>query len=156
MEDLKKENKKLNNDISEIKVDKKKIKELKKEIDDLNKEISELVKENGKLSNEVDETNNRKEEYKEKYKKAIKELSDEKEINALVEQKVKNLERKLEEYNINEYDDEKTKTYKISNINKVNEIEVEKLSRKYVSPSNYRKNTSAFSTNNTSKNRKII
>ena len=32
----------------------------------------------------------------------IKELSDEKEINALVEQKVKNLERKLEEYNINE------------------------------------------------------
>ena len=156
LEDLKKKNKKLNNDISEIKVDKKKIKELKKEIDDLNKEISELVKENGKLSNEVDETNNRKEEYKEKYKKAIKELSDEKEINALVEQKVKNLERKLEEYNINEYDDEKTKTYKISNINKVNEIEVEKLSRKYVSPSNYRKNTSAFSTNNTSNNRKIL
>ena len=74
-----------------------------------------------------------------------------------MEQKVKKLERKLEEHNINEYDDEKTKTYKLCSMNKVNEIEVEKLSRKYVSPYNYRKNTSPLSTNNTSNNnRKIL
>ena len=154
LEDLKKENKGLNNKISE---NKKTIKDLKIEIDDLNKGLSEFVKENEKLNNELEEKNTRKEEYKEKYKKTLKELSDEKEMNILMEQKVKKLEKKLEEHNINEYDDEKTKTYKISSINKVNEIEVEKLPRKYVSPYNYRKNTSAFSTNNTSNNnRKIL
>ena len=73
-----------------------------------------------------------------------------------METKVKNLETKLAEHNINEYDEGKTKTYKLSNMNKVNEIEVEKLTRKYVSPYNYRKNTSAFSTNNKKKKKKIL
>ena len=151
-----KEIKKLKDNIDNLKKENKTIKELKLEIDDLNREISELIKENQKLTNDFEDINLRKEEYKEKYKQTIKELSDEKEMNNIMEQKVKKLERKLEEYNINEYDEGKTKTYKLSNINKVNEIEVEKLNRKYVSPYNYRKNTSAFSTNNTSNNRKIL
>ena len=151
-----KELKKLKDNIDDLKKENRKIKELKLEIDDLNREISGLIKENQKLANDFEEINSRKEEYKEKYKQTMKELTDEKEMNNIMEKKVKNLERKLEEYNINEFDDTKTKTYKISNINKVNEIEVEKLNRKYVSPYNYRKNTSAFSTNNTSNNRKIL
>ena len=151
-----KEIKKLKDNIDDLKKENKTIKELKLEIDDLNREITELIKDNEKLTKDYDDINSRKEEYKEKYKKAIKELNDEKEVNNILEQKVKKLERKLEENNITEYDDTKTKTYKLSNINKVNEIEVEKLNRKYVSPYNYRKNTSAFSTNNTSNNRKIL
>ena len=160
IEELKRENKLLNNNLTntetENKKNKKNIKELKSEIDDLNKAIGKLVNENEKMNNQIDEIISRKEEYKEKYKKADKELNDEKNINLLLEEKVKKLEKKLEENNINEFDDTKTKTYKITNINKVNEIEVEKLPRKYVSPYNYRKNTSAFSTNNTSNNRKIL
>ena len=159
-EELKKENKnlkkKLNNIENENKINVKTINELKQEIDDLNKEITELVKENEKINNEIEDKNNIKEEYNEKYEKVVKELNDEKQINVILEKKVKNLEIKLAEHNINEYDEGKTKTYKLSNMNKVNEIEVEKLTRKYVSPYNYRKNTSAFSTNNTSNNRKIL
>ena len=149
-------NKKLNNIEEEKKVNIKTISDLKQEIDDLNKEIGELVKDNEKMNNEIEDKNNIKEEYNEKYEKAIKELNDEKQINSIMEKKIKNLETKLDEHNINEYDETKTKTYKLSNINKVNEIEVEQLSRKYVSPYNYRKNTSVLSTNNTSNNRKII
>ena len=68
------------------------------------------------------------------------------------------MERKLEEYNINDFDDSKTKTYKINKINKVNEIEVEKLTKKFYHspPYAYLKNTSTFSTNNTSNNRRLF
>ena len=160
LEELKIENKNLNNKLNNIeeenKLNIKTITDLKLEIDDLNKEIGELVKDNEKMNNEIEDKNNIKEKYNEKYEKAVKELNDEKQINSILEKKIKNLETKLDEHNINEYDETKTKTYKLSNINKVNEIEVEQLPRKYVSPYNYRKNTSALSTNNTSNNRKII
>ena len=81
-----------------------------------------------------------------------------KKINSFNEQKIKILERKLEECYINNFDDSKTKTYKIGRINKVNEIEVEKLTKKFShSPLYaYHKNTSTFSTNNTSHNRRIL
>ena len=160
LEELQIENKNLNKKLVNIEEEKKlnikTITDLRLEIDDLNKEIGELVKDNEKMNNEIEDKNNIKEEYNEKYEKAIKEFNDEKQINIILEKKIKNLETKLDEHNINEYDETKTKTYKLSNIHKVNEIEVEQLSRKYVSPYNYRKNTSALSTNNTSNNRKII
>ena len=151
IEELKKENLKIikiKNDIeNENKLN-------KKEIRDLNIQISQLKKENEIINNIINDTNNKKDEYKEKYKKISKELEEEKEMNNFFEKKIKNLEKKLEENNINEYEDTKIKTFKKNYMNKVNEIEVEKLSRKYASPNNYRKNTSLLSTNNTS-NKKI-
>ena len=160
---LKKEKKKLIENINtlsnienENKTNIKINKELTQENKNLEKELFELEKEIEKLNNQINNVKNKKEEYEEKYKKVCKELNDEKGMNMIFEQKIKTLEKKLEEHNINEFDDGKTKTYKLNCMNKVNEIEVEKLSRKYVSPYNYRKNTSAISTNNTSNTKKII
>jgi len=144
LEQFKKENTILNkykNDLeNENKLNKKKINEL-------NIQITQIEKENEIINNIINETNNKKEEYKEKIKKLTKELDEEKEMNIFLDQKIKKLEKKLEDHNINVFDDTKTKTYKINYMNKVNEIEVEKLPRKYASPYNYRKNTSGLSTN---------
>ena len=158
---LKKEIKKLNDYINNIEKENKNYKKLNKELTqenkNLQKETFELDKEIEQLKNQLNKTNSKKEEYEEKYRKMIKSLNDEKEMNILFEQKIKKLEKKLEENNINEFDDDnKTKTYKANNMNKVNEIEVEKLSRKYLSPYNNRKNTSVISTNNTSNIKKIF
>ena len=144
LEQIKKENTILNkykNDLeNENKLNKKKINEL-------NIQITQIEKENEIINNIINDTNNKKEEYKEKIKKLTKELNEEKEMNIFLDQKIKKLEKKLEEHNINVFDDTKTKTYKINYMNKVNEIEVEKLPRKYASPYNYRKNNSGLSTN---------
>jgi len=154
-----------NNYFSEIKnlneiinKDKTIINELTQTNTNLNRQISKLENENDKIKREIIDINNIKEDYKERYYKLSKELNEEKEINSFNEQKIKKLERKLEEYNINEFDDSKTKTYKINKINKVNEIEVEKLTKKFYHspPYAYFKNTSTFSTNNTSNNRRIL
>jgi len=159
------DNKEKINHFSEIKKlneivnnDKTLIHELTQKNNDLNKQMSELKKENDKINKEINDSNKIKKDYQEKYYKISKELNEEKEINSFNEQKIKKLERKLEEYNINDFDDSKTKTYKISKINKVNEIEMEKLTKKYNhSPLYaYLKNTSTFSTNNTSHNRRIL
>ena len=158
-------NREMNNNFSDIKKlneiinkDKNQINELKQINNNLNKQISKFQNENDKIKREIIDINNIKEDYKERYYKLSKELNEEKELNLFNEQKIKKLERKLEEYNINDFDDSKTKTYKINKINKVNEIEVEKLTKKfYNSPPNaYRKNTSTFSTNSTSNNRRIL
>ena len=144
LEQIKKENIILNkykNDLeNENKLNKKKVNEL-------NIQITQIEKENEIINNIINDTNNKKEEYKEKIKKLTKELDEEKGMNIFLEQKIKKLEKKLEEYNINVFDDTKTKTYKINYMNKVNEIEVEKLPKKYTSPYNYRKNISGLSTN---------
>ena len=147
LEEMKKENIKLNKNKEEIENE---IKLNKKTIRDLNIQIAQLGKENEIINNILNDTNNKKEEFKEKFKKVAKELEEEKEMNLFMDKKVKKLEKKLEEHNINDFYDTKTKTYKLGLMNKVNEIEVEKLQKKYTSPNNYRKNTSAFSTNNTS------
>ena len=155
-------NKNNNNNMIEIKVSNKNInasekeqKNYKKIIQDLteqnnnnNKKIIQLQKENEILNQKINEANQIKDDYIEKYTQINKELNDEKDINIFNEQKIKILERKLEDCQIGEYDEPKTKTYKINNINKVNEIEMEKLSKKYHSPY-YLKNTSTFSTNTT-------
>ena len=154
-----------NNNFSDIKKlkeiinkDKTQINELTQTNNNLNKQISKFQNENDKIKREIIDINNIKEDYKEKFYKLSKELNDEKELNSFNEQKIKKLERKLEEYNINDFDDSKTKTYKINKINKVNEIEMEKLTKKFYHspPYVYRKNTSTYSTNNTSNNRRIL
>ena len=152
LEEMKKENIKLNKNKDDIENE---IKLSKKTIRDLNIQIAQLGKENEIINNILNDTNNKKEEFKEKYKKVSKELEEEKEMNLFMDKKVKKLEKKLEEHNIIDFDDTKTKTYKLGLMNKVNEIEVEKLQKKYTSPNNYRKNTSAVSTNNTS-NMKLV
>ena len=138
--------------------DKTLINEIIQKNNKLNKKMFELQNENEKINKEINDANRIKEDYQEKYYKISKKLNEEKEINSFNEQKIKKLERKLEEYNINDFDDSKTKTYKIGKINKVNEIEVEKLTKKFNhSPLYaYRKNTSTFSTNNTSHNRRVL
>ena len=154
-----------NNNFSEIKKlneiinkDKTIINDLTLTNNNLNKQISKFQNENNKIKREIIDINNKKENYEERYYKLSKELNEEKELNSFNEQKIKKLERKLEEYNVNDFDDSKTKTYKINKINKVNEIEVEKLTKKFYHspPYAYRKNTSTFSTNNTSNNRRIL
>ena len=152
LEEMKKENIKLNKNKNDIENE---IKLSKKTIRDLNIQIAQLGKENEIINNILNDTNNKKEEFKEKYKKVLKELEEEKEMYLFMDKKVKKLEKKLEEHNINDFYDTKTKTYKLGLMNKVNEIEVEKLQKKYTSPNNYRKNTSAVSTNNTS-NMKLV
>ena len=127
---------------------KKIIQDLTEQNNNNNKKILQLQKDNELLNQKINEANQIKDSYIEKYSQINKELNDEKDINIFNEQKIKILERKLEEYQIGEYDEPKTKTYKINNINKVNEIEMEKLSKKYHSPY-YLKNTSTFSTNTT-------
>ena len=147
--------KKLNEIINK---DKTLIKELTQANNNLNKQLSTFQIENDKIKREIIDITNLKEDYKDRYYKLSQELNEEKELNLFNEQKIKKLERKLEEYNINDFDDSKTKTYKINKINKVNEIEVEKLTKKFYHspPYAYRKNTSTFSTNNTSNNRRIL
>ena len=135
-------NKNLVNLETEKKNLKKTIQELSEKNNNLNREINELKKENENL-------NKIKEEYIEKYDKISKELNDEKDINIFNEEKIKKLERKLEEYQINEFDEHKTKTFKKGTIHKVNEIEMEKLSKKVYHSPYYHKNTSTFSTNTT-------
>ena len=134
------------------------IDELNKRNNNLNKQMCELEKLNDKINKEIKDANKIKEDYQEKYYKISKELNEEREINSFNEQKIKKLEKRLEDYNINVFDDSKTKTYKLSKINKVNEIEVEKLTKKFNHSPLYafRKNTSTFSTNNTSHNRRIL
>ena len=135
-------NKNLVNSETEKKNLKKTVQELSEKNNNLNREINELKKENENL-------NKIKEEYIEKYDKISKELNDEKDINIFNEEKIKKLERKLEEYQINEFDEHKTKTFKKGTIHKVNEIEMEKLSKKIYHSPYYHKNTSTFSTNTT-------
>ena len=135
-------NKNLVNLETEKKNLKKTIQELSEKNNNLNREINELKKENENL-------NKIKEEYIEKYDKISKELNDEKDTNIFNEEKIKKLERKLEEYQINEFDEHKTKTFKKGTIHKVNEIEMEKLSKKVYHSPYYHKNTSTFSTNTT-------
>ena len=153
LSEIKKLKDKLNENIvnseNEKKTLKEEIQELTEKNNDINNQISELQKENDKLKQEINDINKINEEYKDKNTKLNKELNDERDINIFNEQNIKDLERKLEEYQINEFDDEKTKTYKINKINKVNEIEMEKLTKKFYNSPYYRKNTSTFSTNNT-------
>ena len=153
LSDMKKKNEILNKNYTIAENEKKNYKKIIQELTDkynsINKEFIQVQKENDKLNEKINDINKIKEEYEEKYNKISKELSDERDINIFNEQKIKILERKLEENHINEFDDDKTKTYKINKINKVNEIEMEKLSKKFYNSPYYYKNTSTFSTNNT-------
>ena len=153
LSDMKKMNEILNKNYTAAENEKKSLKktiqELTEQNNKINNELSEMKKENDLLNQKITDINIIKEEYQEKYNKISKELSDEKDINIFNEQKIKILERKMEEYHINEFDEAKTKTYKISKINKVNEIEMEKLSKKFYNSPYYHKNTSTFSTNST-------
>ena len=151
---IKKFNDKLNENIANSEIE---INNLKKTIQDLNAEnnvnknkINELQKENDCLNQRITNINKINEEYKENNNKLNKELNEERDINIFNEEKIKLLERKLDECQTNEeYDEVKTKTYKINKINKVNEIEMEKISKKFSNSPYYHKNTSTFSTNNT-------
>ena len=142
-------NKNIINLQNEINKNKKIIQELTEENNGINKRVFEYQKNNEQLNQKIKDNNKILEQYKEKCSKISKELSDEKDINAFNEQKIKSLERKLEEYNINEFYDQKTKTYKVSKINKVNEIEMEKLTKIIYHSPCCRKNTSTFNTTNT-------
>ena len=142
-------NKNIINLQNEISKNKKIIQELTEENNDINRRVFEYQKNNEQLSQKIKDNNKILEQYKEKCSKISKELSDEKDINAFNEQKIKSLERKLEEYNINEFYDQKTKTYKVNKINKVNEIEMEKLTKFICHSPCCRKNTSTFNTTNT-------
>ena len=137
---------KLQNDIGK---NKKIIQELTDQNNNIKKQLSECQKENEQLNKKITDKNKIIEDYKEKCSKIRKELIEEKDIISFNEQKIKELERKLEVYNINELYDDKIKTYKGNKISKVNEIEMEKFNRRiYLSPCCH-KNTSTFSSNNT-------
>ena len=146
LSEMKKMNDILNKNLINLENEKK---NLKKTINELNEQNNNINKQINDLKNDNEKLNKIQEEYKEKFNKITKELSDEKDINIFNEQKIKKLERKLEEYQINEIDEQKTKTYKIGPINKVNEIEMEKLTKKGYNSPIYHKNTSTFSTNTT-------
>ena len=124
------------------------IQELTEENNNIYKQLNEIKKENELLNEKITDKNKIIEVYKEKCFKISKELNEEKDIISFNDQKIKQLERKLEEINFNEIYDQKTKTYKGTKINKVNEIEMEKLSKRVYSPS-YHKNTTTVSSNNT-------
>ena len=137
---------KLQNDIGK---NKKIIQELTDQNNNIKKQLSECQKENEQLNKKITDKNKIIDDYKEKCSKIRKELIEEKDIISFNEQKIKELERKLEVYNINELYDDKIKTYKGNKISKVNEIEMEKFNRRiYLSPCCH-KNTSTFSSNNT-------
>ena len=137
---------KLQNDIGK---NKKIIQELTDQNNNIKKQLSECQKENEQLNKKITDKNKIIEDYKEKCSKIRKELIEEKDIISFNEQKIKELERKLEECNINELYDDKTKTYKGNKISKVSEVEMEKYNKRiYLSPCCH-KNTSTFSSNNT-------
>ena len=141
-------NKNLINLQNDINKKKNIIQELTEENNNINKQLNEIKKENELLNEKITDKNKIIEVYKEKCFKISKELNEEKDIISYNDQKIKQLERKLEEINVNEIYDKKTKTYKGTKINKVNEIEMEKLSKRVYSPSCH-KNTTAVSSNNT-------
>ena len=134
---------KISNEKNEIEKSNKKLKSINNE---LIKEKNDLINKNMKEVSEI------KDNYKDKYTKIEKELIKEK-------QKIKNLEKKLEEINdsnINNviyFAEPKTRTYRNIKLDKINEIEmVDRLSRiSHQSPQCTHKSISRFSTNNSTK-----
>ena len=127
--------------------------ELSKEKNDLEKKLSQALKEIEIINRNMKEMSEIKDTYRDKYQKTNEELLNEK-------QKVKFLEKKIQEiYDNNAHvflDESKTRTYKNAKMNKINEIEIEKLTKtSHQSPQCTHKSISRFSTNNTYNTKKI-
>ena len=147
---------KISNEKNEIEKSNKKLKsinnELIKEKNDLEKKFSQALKNIEIINKNFKEISEIKDNYKDKYTKIEKELIKEK-------QKIKNLEKKLEEINdsnINNvifFAEPKTRTYRNIKLDKINEIEMaDRLSRiSHQSPQCTHKSISRFSTNNSTK-----
>ena len=157
IEDLNKKILKISNEKNDIEKTKKNLKninnELNKEKNDLEKKLSQALKDIEMINRNMKEMSEIKNNYKDKYQKITEELLNEK-------QKVKNLEKKIQEIydnNTNIFlDESKTRTYKNAKMNKINEIEMEKLTKtSHQTPQCSHKSISRFSTNNTYNTKKI-
>ena len=157
IEELNKKILKISNEKSDIEKTKKNLininNELIKEKNDLEKKLSQALKEIEMINRNMKEMSEIKDNYRDKYQKITEELLNEK-------QKVKNYENKIQEiYNNNTnifLDESKTRTYKNAKMTKINEIELEKLTKtSHQSPQCTHKSISRFSTNNTYNTKKI-
>ena len=157
IEELNKKILKISNEKSDIEKTKKNLininNELIKEKNDLEKKLSQALKEIEMINRNMKEMSEIKDNYRDKYQKITEELLNEK-------QKVKNYENRIQEiYNNNTnifLDESKTRTYKNAKMTKINEIELEKLTKtSHQSPQCTHKSISRFSTNNTYNTKKI-
>ena len=157
IEELNKKILKISNEKNDIEKTKKNLininNELIKEKNDLEKKLSQALKEIEMINRNMKEMSEIKDNYRDKYQKITEELLNEK-------QKVKNYENKIQEiYNNNTnifLDESKTRTYKNAKMTKINEIELEKLTKtSHQSPQCTHKSISRFSTNNTYNTKKV-
>ena len=157
IEELNKKILKISNEKNDIEKTKKNLininNALIKEKNDLEKKLSQALKEIEMINRNMKEMSEIKDNYRDKYQKITEELLNEK-------QKVKNYEKRIQEiYNNNTnifLDESKTRTYKNAKMTKINEIELEKLTKtSHQSPQCTHKSISRFSTNNTYNTKKI-
>ena len=158
IEELNRKILKISNEKNDAEKTKKNLKnsnnELIKEKNDLEKKLSQALKDIEMINRNMKEMSEIKDNYRDKYQRINEELLNEK-------QKVKILEKKIQEIYDNNYnniflDESKTRTYKNAKINKINEIEIEKIAKSsHQSPQCTHKSISRFSTNNTSNTKKI-
>ena len=157
IEELNKKILKISNEKNDIEKTKKNLininNELIKEKYDLEKKLSQALKEIEMINRNMKEMSEIKDNYRDKYQKITEELLNEK-------QKVKNYENRIQEiYNNNTnifLDESKTRTYKNAKMTKINEIELEKLTKtSHQLPQCTHKSRSRFSTNNTYNTKKV-
>jgi len=168
IEELNKKILKISNEKNELEKNNKKLKNINNDLiqekNDLEKKLNQSNKDVEIINRNMKEMSEIKDNYREKYHRIEKELIIEKQKNKILEKK---LDNDYDNYNININnfqnnlfeDESKTQTYKNCKLNKVSEIEIEKLTKlskgTHQSPQYTHKSISRFSTDNTNSTKKI-
>ena len=168
IEELNKKILKISNEKNELEKNNKKLKNINNDLiqekNDLEKKLLKYTKDLEILNRNMKEMSEIKDNYREKYQRIEKELINEKQKNKILEKK---LDDDNDNYNMNInifnndliVDESKTQTYKNHKLNKVSEIEIEKLTKlskgAHQSPQYTHKSISRFSTDNTYSTKKI-
>ena len=168
IEDLNKKIKKIVYEKNEHEKNNKKLKninnELIKEKNDLEKKLEQSLKEKEFINKNLKEMSEIKDNYRDKYQRVEKELNNEKQKLKILQKKFDEIHDNINDINILDRNNlnenrQKISTHKKIKLNKISEIEIEKLSKlnkiSNQSPQLTHKSISRFSTNNTYSTKKI-
>ena len=167
LEELNKKILKVINEKNELEKNYKKLatinNELIQEKNGLEKKLALSLKENQFINKNMKEICEIKDNYRDNYKKIEKELNNEKQKLKILQKKLDEINNNINNNNMNNnnlyLDMLKTKSYKNIKLNKIPEIEIEKLTKlnkiSEQSPQYIHRSTSRFSTNNTSNTKKV-
>ena len=168
IEELNKKIKKMMNEKNEFEKNNKKLitinNELIKEKKDLEKKLAQSLKEKEFINKNLKEMSEIKDNYRDKYQRVEKELNNEKQKLKILQKKFDEIHDNINDINILDRNNlnenrQKISTHKKIKLNKISEIEIEKLSKlnkiSNQSPQLTHKSISRFSTNNTYSTKKI-